>query len=98
MNIGLTIKRLRKERGLNQEEFGVITGLSQTSLSLIENGNTTPNRSTLKRICEGLNIPEEMLYFMSIDESGIPEEKKEKFKLLYPAVQDLMMRIFSDEK
>lgn len=97
MNIGPTIKRLRKERGLNQLEFGEMTRLSQTSLSLIESGNTTPNKSTLKRICEGLKIPEEMLYFMSIDESDIPEEKKEKFRLLYPTAKDLMLKIFSDE-
>ncbi len=98
MNIGLTIKKLRKEKGLNQHDFGTLTELSQTSLSLIESGNTTPNKSTLKRICEVLEIPEEMLYFMSIDESDIPEDKKDKFKMLYPTAKELMMKIFSDEK
>jgi len=97
MNIGSTIKRLRKERGLNQQDFGVMVGLSQTSLSLIEGGNTTPNKSTLKRISKELKVPEELLYFMSIDESDIPEEKKDKFKLLYPTAKELMMKIFSDE-
>ncbi|MBX2948112.1 MAG: helix-turn-helix transcriptional regulator [Crocinitomicaceae bacterium] len=96
MNIGVTIKKLRKEKGLNQQEFGKLTGITQTSLSLIENGNTIPNKSTLKSICKVLNVPEELLYFLSIDESDVPAEKREKFDLLYPTARDLMLKIFSE--
>lgn len=97
MNIGKTIKKLRKDRGYSQITFGELCEMSQSALSLIEKGTRIPNKTTMNRICEVLKVPEELIYFLSIDESTIAQDKKEKFNMLYPSAKDLMMRIFLDD-
>lgn len=97
MNIGKTIKQLRKDRGYSQIDFGNLCEMSQSALSLIENGTRMPNKTTLSRICEVLKVPEELIYFLSIDESTIAQDKKDKFKMLYPSAKDLMMKIFLED-
>jgi len=95
MNIGATIKQLRKEKGMNQTEFGNKVDITQATLSQIENGQTAPHKTTLKRICEVLEIPQELLYMMSVEEDNIPKEKRE----LYNVAKDLMFKVFyKDEK
>ncbi|WP_341906286.1 helix-turn-helix transcriptional regulator [Fluviicola taffensis] len=97
MNIGKTIKQLRKDRGYSQITFGERCEISQSALSLIENGTRMPNKTTFRRICEVLEVPEELIYFLSIDESTIAQDKKEKFNTLYPWAKDLMMKIFLED-
>lgn len=90
MNIGTTIKQLRKEKGMSQTEFGNKVDITQATLSQIENGQTSPHKTTLKRICEVLEIPQELLYMMSIEEDSIPKGKRE----LYNVAKDLMLKVF----
>lgn len=93
MNIGATIKRLRKEKGLNQTEFGNMVNITQATLSQIENGQSIPQKSTLDKICEVLGISQELLFLLSVDESKIPEDKR----YLYNAAKDLMLKVFYKE-
>lgn len=97
MNIGPTIRKLRKQKGLSQTEFGTLTGITQTTLSQIENGQTTPHKATLSKICEVLNVPEQLLVILSIEEGDVPENKKEMFETLYPTIKDFMIKIFYEE-
>lgn len=97
MNIGSTIKRLRKEKGMSQKEFGDACGISQTSLSQIENGVTIPHKSSLENICKVLEIPEEVLLLLSLEGADIPDERKKMFETLYPTVRDLMFKIFYED-
>jgi transcriptional regulator with XRE-family HTH domain len=39
LNLGETVKRLRKERGLTQEQLAKEAGISRATLSKLENGN-----------------------------------------------------------
>lgn len=97
MEIGRTIKELRKKKNLSQMEFRKLCGLSQTSLSQIENGITRPSRRNLIKICDALGIPEHLLYLMSIEESDVTDSKKEAFKVLFPTVKDLLLKLFYDD-
>ncbi|MEK6782858.1 MAG: helix-turn-helix transcriptional regulator [Bacteroidota bacterium] len=84
MKIGATISRLRKMKNLTQEQFAEQIDLSPTSLSQIESGKKRPNSSTLNRICGALGISELHLYFLSLDETDIPENKRD----LYHKIKD----------
>lgn len=97
MNIGPTIQKLRKQKGLNQADFKELTGLSQTALSQIERGIRTPHKANLTKICEVLKVPEHVLYLLSFDVEDVPDDKKERFKMLYPSAKDLMIKIFYEE-
>jgi transcriptional regulator with XRE-family HTH domain len=62
MKIGAVINKIRKEKGYSQVEFSALTGISQTSISLIENDITYPHQSTLLKICKALDIKEIDIY------------------------------------
>ncbi len=97
MNIGNTIARLRKQKGLKQSEFAKLVPISTTALSQIENNLSRPNVGTLIKICEILDITEPMLYLSSLDETDVPEERRDIFKQLYPSIKQLLNNVIGTE-
>lgn len=96
MNIGASINRLRKERKLSQTELAQAAGITQTSLSQIENGQNRPSQKTLDAICKKLGISEPLLYVLSMDENDVPVEKRLIFETLYPLIKDMMTKLFEE--
>ena len=97
MNIGSTIKDLRKKKGIKQGVFAETIGISGTSLSQIENGNTTPKKQTLEKICNELNVTTELIYLLSIREEDIPEANKDKYQATFAGIRNLMIDVFSED-
>src|SRR5437868_6323235 len=93
MNIGKTIANLRKEKGMSQVEFAEKVGIAQTSLSQIESGKKRPNPLNLKSIGDELKISELHLYFLSFDESDVPEEKRELYRSLEKPLRQLVQEL-----
>jgi transcriptional regulator with XRE-family HTH domain len=60
--VGINIKQLRKEKGLNQIQLAEAIGLRQESLSRIERGRINPSMKTLKNIATELNVPVSVLF------------------------------------
>ena len=94
MNIGKSIKKFRKEKGMNQEFLADLSGISQTALSQIETGFSLPHQKTLDNICKHLEISEYLLRMLSLEESDIPESRHELFKKAFPIIQDLIIGLF----
>ncbi len=46
----------RKKTGLTQEELSVRTGIAQSDISKLENGNANPSLKTLKRLADGMGM------------------------------------------
>lgn len=90
MNLGMTIKNLRKKKGLKQNELASNVNITQTYLSQIENNIKEPNLSTLKLISEGLGVPMPIVIFLSMDENDIHEQKREIFKIISPTIKSLI--------
>ena len=60
--VGLTIRRLRKERGISQEVLSGLAGIARTHLTMIETGDKQPNFETLWKIADALDIkPSELV-------------------------------------
>ncbi len=97
MNIGSTIKDLRKKKGIKQGVFAEMIGVSGTSLSQIEGNITIPKKSTLEKICKELNVSSDLLYLLSIGVENIPEHNRVKFETMFPQVRELMIQIFSED-
>lgn len=97
MNIGIVIRNLRKQKGLSQKEFGDKCMLSQTALSQIETGFSRPNKKTLDRICQVLEVPEFLLYLLSVEEGDVPEDKKQQYNSTYPLIKDLIINLFYED-
>jgi transcriptional regulator with XRE-family HTH domain len=90
MDIGNTIKELRKKKGLKQNELAEKVHLTQAYLSKIENNSKEPSLSSLKAIAESLEIPLPILLFRSMTSDDIEPEKREAFKILLPSIKGMV--------
>lgn len=54
--VGRNLARLRRERGLTQEELEARSGLSQQYLSSLERGQRNPTVITLYEIAQALEV------------------------------------------
>lgn len=60
--IGKTIKSLRIERGISQEDLAGLSHADRSYISLIERGKNEPSVTKLFEICDGLNIKPSSLF------------------------------------
>lgn len=95
MNLGITIKNIRKQKKLTQKEFASQCGITQTYLSQIESNSKEPNLSTLKSISQNLNTPLPILFFLSMTDDDVPSNKREAFQIISPSVKSLVNEFFS---
>ena len=97
MQIGKTIKDLRKKKGLKQIEFAKKCNLSQSYLSLIEKEKKEPTLSMLKQIAAVLETPVPVLVFLSLSEEDIAQSKREAFRTLDPLIKSMITNVFMPE-
>lgn len=76
--IGERIKALRTAVNLNQEEFGKQFGLVKSTVSLYENGKSTPDDETKKKICEKYNVSMDWLYGLTDYLLGTERSEKQE--------------------
>jgi transcriptional regulator with XRE-family HTH domain len=57
VNVGLRLRELRTERGISIRALAEQSGLNVNTLSLIENGKTSPSVSTLQQVAAALKAP-----------------------------------------
>lgn len=98
MELGRIISLLIKKRNLTQVQVAEKIGKSTTALSQIIKGSYNPNPDTLNKICDVLEIPLPILYFLTISEDDIPEDKVELYKLLAPTIKDFLIKLFGAEQ
>jgi transcriptional regulator with XRE-family HTH domain len=55
-NLGVRLQMLRGRRGLSQRRLAALSGVSNATISLIENGRTDPSMGLMKRILESLDV------------------------------------------
>ena len=79
---GARVKMIRETQGRRQEEVAAAIGLSQQSLSAIENGRSSPRLSTILRLAEVLRTPASAIF--DFDAAGPPESEHQR------AVRDLL--------
>lgn len=56
-SIANNVKRFRESKGMTQEEFGNVAGVSAMAVSQWENGRAVPRMGALERIAEFFNAP-----------------------------------------
>ena len=99
MKIGTVLTKLRKRKGFTQQELAVKIGVTRTTISLIESESSDqrPNSQTMKKLCKALEISEAFIYFLSIEEEDVPEEKRGFYKSVAPALDSLIHQVFESE-
>jgi len=96
MNIGKSIKTIRRQLKITQYELAEKCGISQTSLSQIETGIKRPSQKTISKICAALDIPESMIYILAMQEADVPASKKNIYQLLFPSIKSLALQIVGE--
>ncbi len=91
MDIGNAIKILRIQRGYSQKDFATKCVLSVNTLGLIERNETFPQKTTIKKICENLEVPVSYLLFFSIEEKDIPANKLDAYKAVNPLMKSVLL-------
>ncbi|MEW9918013.1 cupin domain-containing protein [Marimonas sp. MJW-29] len=72
MDIGHKLKTIRKQRGLSQRELATRAGLTNGTISLIEQNRTSPSVASLKSLLDA--IPISMAeFFSTIEEADTPK-------------------------
>jgi len=94
MNLGKTIKQLRKDQGLSQADLSARCGITSTYLSLIETNKKEPHLSTLKLIAQELHVPLPIIFFIAMDAEDVPASKRSAFKIIAPAITSLIRDTF----
>ena len=95
MDLGTTIKKLRKQKDMTQEKFATKCDITQTYLSQIENNQKEPNLSTLKKISETLEVPLPIMFYLSLNEEDVAPEKRKAFTMIDPSVKSLVNEFFA---
>lgn len=66
-NIGLNIRKYRKQKKISQIELAVEVGIDRGYLSEIENGHANPSISILLAVADSLHIDITYLFLQNID-------------------------------
>lgn len=93
MKLGSTISHIRKSKGIKQEDLAEWSDITQAYLSLIENDRKEPNLGTLKRISESLETPLPIIFFLSLDDSDIQQDKKQLVDEITPLIENLIKNL-----
>ena len=76
--IGLTVRKLRSDRGFTLQALADESGVSKSYLGDIEKGRKNPTTDVIEAIAEALSVPaRELLYHAALDEEDpflLPEQ------------------------
>jgi XRE family transcriptional regulator, regulator of sulfur utilization len=96
MDLGITIKNIRQQKGIRQNSLAEQCNISQTYLSQLENNVKEPNISTLRTISEKLGLPLPILFFLSMDTDDIKPEKRTAYNHLAPSIKAMISEFFTN--
>lgn len=94
MNIGQSIKKLRKDKLLSQSDLASNAGITQTYLSQIENGVKNASTDVLNKIAFELDIPLPILYWYSLEREDIKPSKHKAYMFLKPSIDAMIEQFF----
>jgi transcriptional regulator with XRE-family HTH domain len=78
VDVGLHLRALRTERGLSIRSLATQSGLNVNTLSLIENGKTSPSVSTLQQLASALGVPITAFFETDAPKNNISHHKAGK--------------------
>lgn len=98
-----TVKKLRKEKGLTQEQVSIKTGINRLMIGRLENNEYMPSISQLEKLGELLGfdvtdlfIEREPMVFTAFRSSAMSEEEQRgvnrMFEMMMASKQQLLLR------
>lgn len=81
IDVSSGIKKYLQEKGKTQKDLSKETGISETSISLIMNGRTSPKKNTLESISSALDTTPELIVLESMSEKDVFENESKYYKI-----------------
>jgi transcriptional regulator with XRE-family HTH domain len=91
IHLGKTIKRLRIESGISQQDLAKSAEVTPSFLSLLENDHRRPSLMVLHRIADALGVPDEVLIWDSIE---LPSTLSEKDRRMCEMAKVIVRRYY----
>lgn len=97
MSIAKNLQRVRKERGLNQEQLAERSGVSLTQISKIERSDTDPRVSTIEKLAKALKCSTDQLLFDEATENltGLLKRAFERAARLDPWSKAALLKVIN---
>ena len=70
MDIGNRLQAVRKSKGLSQRELAKRVGVTNSTISLIEQNKVSPSISSLKKVLDGIPISLADFFTLDLEDSG----------------------------
>lgn len=92
-NVGQSIKRLRKIKGLTQDQLAKKVNSSKSYISSLENERYPPSLDFLKKISNKLEIPVAFILILGLNEDCFRKKHKMKFTMISKTLQTMIENI-----
>lgn len=97
MSVGLTIKKLRLEKGLTQEELGELLGVKKAAVQKYESGQVQNlKQDTIKRLCEIFEKSPSLFVFGETEVMRFEVDLLEKIQMTYGNEVITLIEAFSN--
>ena len=94
MDIGGTIKKIRKHKNLSQGKLAEKVGITNSYLSSIENNKVNCSMDTLQTIAKKLKVPLTVVMWYATEEADISVPKVKHFRDIKPHIDRLISEVF----
>ena len=91
MNLGESIKAIRKAKRMKQKNLAAAAGISSNALRNIEADYSIPSMATLKRLRQALDVPMSYILVFSVTEDDVAEDKRTIFRQLMPVLKEFLL-------
>lgn len=90
MNIGFAVKELRTYARMSQKELAKKARLTQGYISNVEHGKQQPTAKVIKRMCDALSVPVEIMWIMALELKDTKPKLRSLYKDLKPVIDSLI--------
>jgi transcriptional regulator with XRE-family HTH domain len=95
-NIGPSIKKLRKLKGITQVQLAKKIDSDASYISSLENGRHPPTLRMLKKISNKLEVPIAFILILGLDEDCFRKKHKTKFNAINQSLQSIISNIHKE--
>lgn len=67
IQLGKTLRKMRIDRGISQQDLARDADVTPSFLSLLENDHRRPSLVVLRRLAEALDVPEEVVVWEAVE-------------------------------
>lgn len=97
MQIGKSIKSLRRKQGMSQKKLAHLAKISQTQLSKIEKDINYPKQATFLALAKALNIKPFIIIVNAVDINDAPQKAQPAFNEFWQPIKLQILNFFEND-